>query len=535
MAVNKKCEIFFASGFFSGILSKIVGTRDKMQPLDKQGYAMRQKILLIEPPFHRLFKDTYSLDRYLLALGYLAGAIGQGTDWTVNTYNADFLPGGEQVQVSYLAGAGFASYQRNLQNRDAKIWLQIRAVLERYKPGVVGISAKSQNFTAACIVAELAKEVNPRCLVVLGGAHPSMVGPEVLLCPHIDFAVRGEGEVTIVELLVAIQNGADTSEIPGLLYRHAGQRLAGPPRGAIADLDTLPPPHANAPETLVDYDLYPPTAFQYVFATRGCPFNCLFCGSRNIWSRKVRFRSPESVVAELRQLQGLGLRFVHFDDDTFGVTGKYIRELCGEIARGCPGLKWSCEIHVNLVNAQTIAEMKRAGCYRIQIGVESGCDEILRAMRKGFNIDQARDACDTIKRLGLELHAFFMVGFPQETEKTLAQTARAMREIAADRVLYSIFTPYPGTEAYEYCQARGLVGPTVDLSKHFHQSPENCFCQNIAPSRFRQLVAEIERAVDRKNARRRIREICSMNSLVRLRQLGPDRAMRKAWQVIRGK
>ncbi|RKY23464.1 MAG: hypothetical protein DRP83_09215 [Planctomycetota bacterium] len=496
---------------------------------------MDQKILLIEPPFHRLFKETYSLDRYPLALGYLAGAIQQETDWQVRTYNADFTPRSEQVKVSYLAGTGFASYQRNLQNPSAKIWQEIHSVVERHRPDVVGISAKSQNFTSACIVAELVKQVCPECLVVLGGAHASMIGPDVLLCPHIDLGVQGEGEATIVELLGAIQAGADTAEVPGVLYRRAGQRVAAAKREPVADLDSLAWPHASAPETLIDHGLYPPTAFQYVFATRGCPFNCFFCGSRNIWSRKVRFRSPDNVIAELQQLQKLGLRFVHFDDDTFGVTRKHLRELCDAISTGCPGLKWSCEIHVNLVDEQTIAEMKQAGCYRIQIGIESGCDEILRAMRKGFTIAQARAACDIIQRQGLELHAFFMVGFPQETEETLAQTAQAMRDIAAGRVLYSIFTPYPGTEAYEYCQNRGLIGQAVDLSKHFHQSPENCFCENISHERFRQLVTAIERTCDRRNARRRMREIFSRNSLTRLRQLGPGKAIRKAWRVLRGK
>ncbi len=495
----------------------------------------QRKILLIEPPFHRLFKETYSLDRYPLALGYLAGAVKKNTHWQVQTFNADFTPGGELIKVSYMAGEGFLNYRMNLENRDGKAWQNVRTVLEQFQPDFVGISAKSQNFTSAKIVAELARQANPRAVIIIGGPHPSMVGPEVLKYPEFDIAVRGEGERTIVELLQAIETGNDIATVNGIVYRKGSEILQTQPRELIEDLDVLDFPHASAAHTLLDYDKYPPTAFQFVFATRGCPFNCFFCGSRNIWSRKVRFRSPANVVAELKQLQRKGLRFVHFDDDTFGVTRKHIRELCSAIRLGCPNLKWSCEIHVNLVDDETMAMMKRAGCFRIQLGVESGCNEILNAMRKGFVIEQAHKACRIIKNHGLELHVFFMVGFPQETEASLAQTAQAIATISADRVLYSIFTPYPGTEAYEFCRERGLVGETVDLSMHFHQSPENCFCQNIPRDKFRSLVAEIEKKVDSRNSKMRIREMFSLNALRRIGELGPKEALRKGWQVLQGK
>ncbi len=494
-----------------------------------------RKILLIEPPFHRLFKATYSLDRCPLALGYLADAVKRNTDWLVQTCNADFVPGGELIKVSYMAGEGFENYRRNLKDTTADIWQEVRKTIEKCDPDVVGISAKTQNFTSACIVAALAKQAKPSTTVILGGPHPSMVGRDVLLCPDIDLAVCGEGERTIVELLGAIEADSDISQVAGVVYWRAGQIVQSPRRELIAELDSLGFPHEAARQSLLDYDRYPLGAFQYVFASRGCPHDCFFCGSRNIWTRKVRFRTPANVVEELQQLQKLGLRFVHFDDDMFGVTRKNLKQLCRAIAENCPQLRWSCEIHVKLVDNETITEMKRAGCFRVQLGIESGCDEILEEMRKGFTIDQAQAACRIIKKHGLQLHAFFMVGFPQETEQSLARTSQAMKTIAADRVLYSIFTPYPGTEAYDYCREKGLVGENIDLSMHFHQSPANCFCSQIPRQRFRQLVAEIEKNIDRRNSRRRIMEIFSFNSLRRIRQLGLARALSKGFGVLRGR
>lgn len=494
-----------------------------------------KRILLIEPPFNRLFKDTYSLERYPLSLGYLAGAIQAGTDWDVKTYNADFTPHGELIRVSYLAGEGYEHFRRNLKEPTAPVWNEVRDTLANLRPDVVAISTKTQTHASARIVAKLAKQHNPDVLVLVGGPHPSILAERVLDCPDFDIALLGEGEATMVELLQTIQRGGDVGQVAGIAYRRADQAGCTAPRALIENLDTLPFPHANAPDTLVGYEHYPLRAFRFVFGLRGCPYNCFFCGSRRIWTRQVRYRSCQNVVAELQSLQAMGLKFVHFDDDTFGVRPAYIRQLCDAIATHCPQLRWSCELHVNLVRDDLLAAMRRAGCYMMQVGVESGSNEILRAMRKGFTIEQAYRACRRIRNHGIWLQTFFMVGFPQETEFTLGQTARAMRRIASNRVMYSIFTPYPGTEAYDLCLQNGLIDEQRDVSLYYHQNPENCFCLHLESERFRQLVAKIERTVDRRNALHRIREIASFNTLRHIGELGLVEAIRKGWNVLRGR
>ena len=494
-----------------------------------------RRILLIEPPFYRLYKDTYSLDRYPLSLGYLAGVIRKETDWDVMAYNADFSPQGELIEVSYLAGAGFDNYLNNLRDPSGPVWGEVKSTISEYKPAVVGITAKSQNFASARIVARLAKQIDKRTVVIVGGPHPSMVGAEVLDCPDIDICVRGEGENTIVELLNAMDAGQELGAIRGIAYRRDGHVVENAPREFIRDLDSLCFPHETAHEVLKDYDQYPSTAFKYIFATRGCPYNCLFCGSRRIWSRKVRFRSPENVVREIKGLQEMGLRSVHFDDDTFGVNRRYLGDLCNALINHCPGLKWSCELHVKLVDEQTISLMKAAGCYSIQIGIESGNDEILKAMRKHITIEEALSACRIIKKHGIELHAFFMVGFPQETEDTLNDTIAAMRKIECDQLIYSIFTPYPGTEAFEFCKENGLIDDDYDISLHNHQSPANCFCMNITPERFRQLVSKVEKTVDRRNRRNKIKRAFSLNTLWRIQELGVGRSLKRGLHILFGR
>ncbi len=496
------------------------------------------RILLVEPPFYRLFKDTYSLDRYPLSLAYLAGMIKRETNWSVMVYNADFSPQSETIKVSYLASTGFDNYLNNLRDLSGSVWRVIKSTISEFNPDVVGISAKSQNFASACIVAKLAKEINKQIIVIVGGPHPSMVGSEVLKCPDIDVGVKGEGENTIVELLNAIETKNEFDGIQGIIYRKNGQIFENPPREFIKDLDSLPFPHETAPEVLKDYDQYPLTAFRNIFATRGCPYNCFFCGSRKIWGRKVRFRSPENIIKEIKGLQKKGLRSIHFDDDIFGINKQYINFLCTALIKYCQGLNWSCEFHVKLVDEQTISLMHAAGCYLIQIGIESGNNEILKKMRKNFTIEEAISACKIIKKHGIELQAFFIIGFPQETEDTLNDSVAAMKKIQSDLLTYSIFTPYPGTEAFEFCREIGLIDEDYDISLYNHQSPVNCFCINITPARFRTLVSKIEKMVDRKNSLNSIKQVFFRNPFSifsRMQELGIGKSLKAGIRILLGK
>jgi len=458
------------------------------------------KILLIEPPFYRLYKDTYSLDRYPLSLGYLGGEIKRNTNWGVMAYNADFSPhGSEFIKVSYLAGIGFDNYLNNLKDLSGKIWKEIELTIAEYDPAVVGISAKSPNFKSALIVANLAKQINKQAVVMMGGPHPSLVGADLLKYPEIDIGVIGEGEITVTELLNTIEAQKELDDIRGIVYRTDGQVVENPPREFITNLDSLCFPHEYAPEILKDYDKYPITAFENILAIRGCPNNCLFCGSRNIWSRKARFRSPENVVEEIKSLQKIGVKTIHFDDDTFGVTEKYRSDLCNALIQHCPGLEWTCEMPVQMVNEENISLMKSAGCSTIHIGIESGNNEILSAMRKNITIGEALAACQLIKKHGLTLFTYFMVGFTQDTEDTLRDTITAMKQSKSDVITYGIFTPYPGTEALELCKEKGLIDDDFDVSLYNHQSPLNNFSMNIPKERFRMIVSEVEKQIDRKN------------------------------------
>jgi radical SAM superfamily enzyme YgiQ (UPF0313 family) len=237
-------------------------------------------------------------------------------------------------------------------------------------------------------------------------------------------------------------------------------------------------------------------------------------------------------VKEIKSIQKIGLKAVHFDDDTFGVSKKYITDLCSAIITHCPGLKWSCELHVKLVDEQIVSLMNTAGCNSVHLGVESGNNEILKAMRISITIEEALSACEIIKKHGITLQVFFIVGFPQETEETLNDTVKAIRKSKRIGIVYSIFTPYPGTESFEFCKENGLIDDNYDVSLYNHQSPRNCFCLNISPERFRTLVSKLEKMVDRKNWLNRIQRIFSSEPFSRIQGIGIRKSLLKGVKVL---
>ena len=495
----------------------------------------QRTVLLVQPPFYRLYKTTYSLARYPLSLGYLAGEIKRNTNWKVIAYNADFHPQNERMKIPHMVGKGFDNYRNNLKDLSGQIWKEIGQTITEYNPTVVGISAKTQDFTSALLVAKLVKKINKQTVVIIGGPHPTVVGADVLNHPEIDICVKGEGENTIIELLDAIEAQKTLHKINGIVYRRDGRIIETSTREFITNLDSLCFPHEYASEVLKDYNHYPITAFENIFAIRGCPYNCTFCGSRNVWSRMVRFRSVENVIREIKGLQKLGLKYIEFNDDTFGINKKYINDLCEALKLHCSKLRWGCELHIKLIDKQNISLMKASGCISISVGIESGNDEILHAIKKNITIKEAIGACKLIKKQGIGVRTFFMVGFPQETEESLMDTFDAMKKVKSDVLIYSIFTPYPGTEAFEFCKEIGLIGDDHDVSLYNHLSPLNHFCINITPERFRVLVSKIEKSVERIKYLNRIKRFFSIRVLITIQEMGISTSIKKGLKILIGK
>ena len=189
-------------------------------------------ILLIQPPFYRLFNDRFSLDRYPMSLGYLSATVRQETQWQVRALVADFVPGcGERISDFQILGQVFLEYQKNLGDPNAPVWQALETHVRRIDPDVVGILILSPTYWSARQTARLVKRCRLSTLIMVGAPHPTVSGERILDEEEaIDLVVRGEGEVTVVDALNAVSNGASLEHIPGLILRPSTSLILYRPR-----------------------------------------------------------------------------------------------------------------------------------------------------------------------------------------------------------------------------------------------------------------------------------------------------------------
>ena len=471
-------------------------------------YKNNKRLMLIEPPFYRLYHDQYSLVKYPLGLGYLSGAVIKNTNWSVQTYNADFNVRKKvfDPENDYIAGVGFKRYLSSLKDYSLPIWKEVKNSIEDYNPSVVGISAKTQNFVSASMVAKIAKEINPDIKVIVGGVHPTMNGSKVLNCEDIDLLSISEGENTIVALLHALEKNTELNSVNGIVFKDGDKIINTKPQSYVENLDLLDFPLTHAQKVLKDFDKYPKEAFGYIFASRGCPYACTFCESKSMWTRKVRYRSPENVVAELKQMYEFGIKKVNFDDDTFGVSKKNIKAINDLMHDKLSNMTYTCETVVQLAKDENVVkDMKRGGCTAAFVGIESGNNEMLKKIKKTQTTEECIQAVKNLRKHGIESHAFIMVGFPDETEETFKQTMDFIPKLKPDGVIFSIFTPYPGSDIYNECKDKGIIEGEFDLVLYNHQSPLNCFTKNIPKERFYELRKKAFEFVDNYNKKAKFR------------------------------
>ena len=360
--------------------------------------------------------------------------------------------GGHEVTLANLSGF----------TRD-----RVRRLLKGLRPRVVGISQFTHNRVDSLALAGLAKELDPGCFVLLGGPHATHVCLELLDGhPAVDAVVLGEGEATLVELLETLSAGRNPAGVAGIACRVGGRAVKSAPRAPIDDLDALPIPGAQTGESIcVDYR----RQLEFVITSRGCPASCLFCSSPLFWGRGVRFRSPASVVQEIRLLkERYGLVYFSFRDDTFTADRNRVLEICRLLQQEQLHIMWNCQSRVTAVDEEMLVAMKRAGCECIQFGVESGSAEMLKALGKRILPADVERAAAAVRRVGINLSVYLITGIPGEGEADLQQTVRLIGSILPQDGQVSPLVYYPGTQLF----ARGVRSQAVSADLFEQQRGE---------------------------------------------------------------
>jgi radical SAM superfamily enzyme YgiQ (UPF0313 family) len=334
----------------------------------------------------------------------------------------------------------------------------VDAVAERVaalRPDHVGISATTISIHNAARIAERLKALVPGAAITVGGPHVSAVPERTLeTFAGFDYGIVGEGERSWFDLIARLEAGADPRAVEGLVWRDGGAVRANP-RAAYLDgdeLDQLPEP---AWDLVPDFPLrFQPNVFNYratpvasVVTSRGCPFSCTFC-DRSTSGRRGRYHSADYVVAMCRRLERLGVRHILFYDDLFTVKHSRVVALCERFLAEGFRFTWSCNSHPNLLDAPTLALMRRAGCWQIAYGIESGSQRVLDLVKHEVRIPRMLETLRLTRAAGIQVKGLFMMGHPNETADTLEETIAFLRTAPLDLAQVTKFTPYPGTPSY---------------------------------------------------------------------------------------
>ncbi|MCX7920156.1 MAG: B12-binding domain-containing radical SAM protein [bacterium] len=348
-------------------------------------------------------------------------------------------------------------------------WDIFRAHLHQFQPQMLVINATTPTMVTDLQSATIAKSVDPEIITVARSEYFSFYDERVLNdFPHVDILLRGEAELTIAELVTA----SDLRTVSGITFRsEKNEIIRNPDRPLLANLDILPFPARH----LLDNRLYrspendePITVIQ---TSRGCPARCIFCSAPLVAGYKVRMRSPENVVAEVEEcVTQFGIKNFLFNADTFTWDKNWVIDLCRKLVAMNLDIRWGANSRVDTVDLEMLQWMKKAGCWVVGYGIESGSQELLNKMKKGITLDKIRTAISLTKQAKLKTHAFYVFGLPWETETTIRETIRLAKELDTDFFDFNIVYPLPGTELYALVQEENLF-VVSDASQASYATP----------------------------------------------------------------
>ncbi|MBI4971286.1 MAG: radical SAM protein [Candidatus Omnitrophica bacterium] len=350
---------------------------------------------------------------------------------------------------------------------------EVAAMLQKIIAARADVVAISLLTPAAPLVDRLVpalRESNPNIVIVMGNIHASVFHEYYLKERLADYIIHHEGEASMLELMQALRDGKDVSGIKGISYRNFnGAVIKTGKREWIdkLDLNTMPYPA---------WDLFPVEMFRPdirlqgrtkvatsahvqalpILASRGCPNQCTFCSPVNTIGRRYFMRTPESVIDEMEHFyKKWGVTTFYYMDLTFPLSEKLGIEFCDKLIERKLPIQWMCETRVSSVNYTLLKRMKEAGCARIDFGIECGNQKMLDSIKKGFTIQQVKDAVAAANKAGIETEGLFIIGLPDETLQDTLDTINFSLSLNLDHIKLNIFVPYPGSELYDSLNKTG--------------------------------------------------------------------------------
>jgi radical SAM superfamily enzyme YgiQ (UPF0313 family) len=330
---------------------------------------------------------------------------------------------------------------------------QIDRYIQTEAPDFVGFSTTTSSFLDGVRIARRIREAYPKIRTVFGGVHVSALRERLMReFPELDYAIPGEGEGPLLALLES--NGEDPAAIPGLIFRDGEEVKSAEGKTEALDLDDLPfPAYGKLHGFPQSYKLpifnYPRAPGATAVTSRGCPYQCSYC-DRSVFGRSFRFNSAGYMAELMRHLhQTFGIRHVTFYDDNFTVNHARVVEFCERMTRTRLPMTFSCAVRAEHVDRDLLRLMKRAGCWMISFGVESGDPDLLARHRSPADLDMIRERIAWVKEAGIRAKGLFMLGLPGETEETIERSMAYALSLPLNEFNLAKFTPFPGSPLYK--------------------------------------------------------------------------------------
>jgi magnesium-protoporphyrin IX monomethyl ester (oxidative) cyclase len=424
-----------------------------------------RKVLLFIPPAFT-FKDTSDINPLPpLGLGYLGAALEEV---------------GIEVKIVDCLLEGWNSRVDITENiiRVGLPFERIEEIIRAYGPDIVGVNNlfTKQRENAHKVYA-LAKKVDSGIITIAGGAHPTVMPDLVLADGNVDYVVLGEGDDTIIDLVGVIEGKKSISTLDGIGYKENGQIRIIPKTKFIEDLDRLPFPARH----LLNMEEYfglkhshgtrRKKRFSPIVTSRGCPAKCTFCSAYKVWGRKFRYRSPENVIAEMKEIkEKYGIGEIMFEDDNATLNVQRAERLFDLMIEEKLNFIWDTPngVAAFALNENLIDKMKRSGCYQLNLALESGNQQVLdNIIKKPLKLEKAKQLIKHAQKIGLDVGIFLIIGMPGETKEQMWDSFRLAEELEIYSPFISIATPYPGSELYDLCRKEKYIPDDFSLDNLF--------------------------------------------------------------------
>lgn len=433
--------------------------------------SSNKRVLLVNPP-NSMLKDSTRRISEPLGLLYVGAALKRA---------------GHDVAIFDMPCEGFDNcvLERDRVTYGSSVE-ELRLKIGQYTPDIVGVTcmftSREKNALEICAAV---RKTNPKITVVAGGLHASLYSKRFIESGNVDYVVMGEGEFRTVRLLDCINKGAKP-DFDGIAYRDGDSLVVKPSTKMIEDLDIVPYPDRS----LIDMEKYikigsPFAPFSRedrvatVLTTRGCPNRCNFCSTVHYWGRRLRKRSVDNIIGELKELRDrFDIREVQFADDNMTADVEFAKELFLKMKKLNFKFCTPTGLYFNSLDSYLVRLMAEAGAYQITVAIESASKRVLKdIIHKNVRLDVVKDLIEEAHKYDIGVHGMFIVGFPGEKREEIMETFEYPFRAGFDSVAYFIANPLPGSDLYRECEAKGYLRDdysAADLKiANIHVPPES--------------------------------------------------------------